>query len=77
MISGTRILVAGLVGGAAMFCWGAVSHMALPIGDMGIESLPTEQSLLGQMKSAIPQRGFYFFPGLDKQNVSAEQHKSA
>ncbi len=76
MISGTRILVAGLVGGAIMFCWGAVSHMALPIGDMGIESLPGEQSLLPQMKTAIPQHGFYFFPGMDKQNATEEQQKA-
>jgi hypothetical protein len=61
----SRILLGGLVGGLAMFAWGAVAHMALPIGDMGIRSLPREDMILPAMKFAINERGFYMFPGME------------
>lgn len=38
-----RILIAGIIGGLVMLMWGAVSHMMLPIGEMGIK-VPTEQA---------------------------------
>ena len=31
-----RILIAGIIGGLVMFVWGAVAHMMLPIGEMGM-----------------------------------------
>ena len=39
-----RILIAGVIGGLVMFMWGAVAHMMLPIGEMGMK-LPTEPEL--------------------------------
>ena len=32
-----RIYIAGLIGGIVLFVWGAVSHMVLPVGEMGIQ----------------------------------------
>ena len=31
-----RIVMSGITGGLAMFLWGMVSHMALPIGEAGL-----------------------------------------
>jgi hypothetical protein len=31
-----RVFVAGLLGGIVFFAWGAIAHMALPIGQMGM-----------------------------------------
>jgi hypothetical protein len=60
-----RTLTAGLVGGIAMFVWGAISHMATPLGEAGFSSMPdaAETILLPQMKAAITTPGMYFIPG--------------
>jgi hypothetical protein len=34
-----RTFLAALVGGIVVFVWGAVSHMALPLGEMGLARL--------------------------------------
>lgn len=65
-----RILIASVVGGVVMFAWGAVDHMALPFGMMGIKNLPAEEALLPHMKQAIPEHGLYFFPGKDETDKS-------
>jgi hypothetical protein len=61
-----RILIAGLVGGIALFIWGAISHTVLPIGEMGIQEMPNEEPVLAAVKSTITQPGMYYFPGEDK-----------
>ena len=48
--------------GVVMFLWGAVSHMALGLGDTGIQSLPSEDKVLGVMRENIKDGGF-IFPG--------------
>ena len=32
-----RIAITGLIGAIVMFIWGAVAHMALPIGEAGMK----------------------------------------
>jgi len=59
-----RILLAGVLGGLAMFLWSSIAHMALGLGSLGIQDIPNEQAMMGTMKSNLPQSGFYFFPGL-------------
>jgi hypothetical protein len=36
-----RIILAGVLGGIAMFIWTAIAHMALPLGEAGIGEIPT------------------------------------
>jgi len=38
-----KVLVGGVVGGIVLFVWGAVSHMVLPLGEVGIKEMPNEQ----------------------------------
>ena len=60
----TRVLLAGILGGIAMFVWSAIAHMVLPLGEAGFREIPDEQSVVGAMNSAIgDQAGFYIFPG--------------
>jgi hypothetical protein len=70
-----RVLLGGLVAGIVVFVWGAVAHMALPLGEAGIRQIPNEDVVLGAMKGAIHEPGFYFFPGMDmrKPHSQAEQ----
>ncbi len=60
-----RILVAGIAGGIAMFVWTSIAHMALPLGEAGINEIPNESALLSAMQSSIGDNaGLYIFPGL-------------
>ena len=60
-----RILVAGIAGGIAMFVWTSIAHMALPLGEAGINEIPNESALLSAMQSSIGDKtGLYIFPGL-------------
>jgi len=70
-----RVLLGALAAGVVVFVWGAIAHMLLPIGDMGIQSIPNEDSVLRPIQAAISERGFYFFPGVDhsKSLTPAEQ----
>jgi hypothetical protein len=62
-----RIWLAGLLGGVAMFVWGALSHMVLPIGSMGMQNPPAdkEAALLSSLREALPESGLYFLPGME------------
>lgn len=59
-----RALVAGLLGGIVFFVWGAVAHMALPIGEMGMREATAEDPVIAAMKDNLPGPGVYLLPGL-------------
>jgi len=60
-----RVISAGVLGGIALFIWGALSHMVFQLGDVGIQTLPSEASTLPALGGAVKQPGLYFFPGID------------
>ncbi len=68
-----RVVIAAIVGGVIHFAWGAVSHMATPLGMMGISPLPAEAVLLSAMKLAIDEPGTYMFPGYDPKKEYTEE----
>jgi hypothetical protein len=57
-----RVLVAGLLGGLAVFLWGATSHMVLGLAELGISKLPNEAPVLQAMKEHVRAGGLYLFP---------------
>lgn len=58
-----RILLAGLAAGIAMFVWSSFAHLATPLGTMGISTLPDESVTVGNLASAIGDKGgLYLFP---------------
>jgi hypothetical protein len=60
----TRIFLAGLLGGIAMFFWTSLAHMALPLGEAGIREIPNEAAVLDAMQSNIGEKsGLFIFPG--------------
>jgi hypothetical protein len=48
-----RILLAGILGGIVTFVWTSIAHMALPLGEAGINEIPNESAVLGAMQSGI------------------------
>ena len=75
----TRIFVAGILGGIAMFIWTSIAHLALPLGEAGVREIPNEQSTLAPLQQSIgEQSGLYLFPGLGVgPNPTREQRKEA
>jgi hypothetical protein len=60
-----KILLAGILGGVAMFIWTSIAHLVLPFGEAGIQEIPNESVVLSAMQSNIgDQTGLYIFPGL-------------
>ncbi len=60
-----RILLAGVLGGFALFLWGGLSHVVLGLGEVGVQYLPQQQPVMDALKASVPQSGFYFFPQAD------------
>jgi hypothetical protein len=58
-----RIILAGVLGGIAMFIWTSIAHMVLPLGEAGIREIPNEQAVLAAMQANIGESGLYIFPG--------------
>jgi len=66
-----RTILGGVAGGVVAFAWGALAHVILPIGDLGIRVLPNEEPLVAAMEDGITEPGFYFFPGFDMKGSDA------
>ncbi|HEV3041690.1 MAG TPA: hypothetical protein VHA33_28250 [Candidatus Angelobacter sp.] len=58
-----RVLLAGILGGIAMFVWNFVAHDLLPLGEIGLREIPNEAAVLATMHANMPEPGLYIFPG--------------
>ncbi len=57
-----RIWLAGILGGLAMFIWTFIAHMAMPLGQAGVQQIENEQPLLAAMQSTLNAPGLFLFP---------------
>lgn len=66
-----RILVAGVLGGIVMFVWGAVAHILLPVGEMGMH-VPSEQPAALEVLGRTTQgrEGVYMYPSIEQEKMS-------
>ncbi|RAO78048.1 hypothetical protein [Dyella jiangningensis] len=61
-----RVLVAALMGGIVMFLWGAIAHMALGLGNVGIRQPVSEDIVLAALQPGLGnQAGVYILPSID------------
>jgi hypothetical protein len=73
-----RVLVAALFGGIVMFFWGAVAHMALGLGNVGIYQPAHEDAVLGSLHEGLgPEAGVYLLPSFDPHKWSDPAVKAA
>src|SRR5262245_36009405 len=79
MLIAMRILLAGVLGGIVMFIWTSIAHMALPLGEAGINEIPNESAVLNAMQNSMGDNaGLYIFPGLGVgKNASREEKNEA
>jgi len=69
-----RIVLAGILGGVAMFLAGSFTHVILPLGEAGIKQLPNEELVVSAIKFNVAEAGLYFFPGMPP-GASDDQQK--
>src|SRR3954453_10734896 len=73
-----RILLAGVLGGIALFIWEGLAHEALPLGEAGVRSVPNEAAFMAAVKENVKESGFYFFPGReDRPGMTGDEKKKA
>jgi hypothetical protein len=73
-----RILVAALLGGVVMFFWGFVSHMVLPVGEMGFKAPTNEDAVLAAVHDGLPaEGGVTMVPWLGPDGMNDAAKKSA
>lgn len=61
----TRILFAGVLGAVAMFVWTSIAHMALPLGEAGVQNTMDDEALLSALKSTVKDKdGLYIYPSM-------------
>ena len=62
-----RIAIAGLLGGIVMFMWGFVAHMVLPLGEIGMRTVPVAQqdAVLTAAMLSFEKEGVYIVPGFE------------
>lgn len=61
-----NILLNTVVGAVLVFILSSIWHVATPLGEVGVRNLPHEALLAPALKAAIPEAGFYFFPGINR-----------
>jgi len=72
-----RVILGAILAGAAVFIWGMVSHMLLPIGEVGVKMMPNETAVVEKMKENITAPGVYLFPGYDTNQPSSKEAEKA
>lgn len=70
-----KIVVAGVLGGLAMFFWSFIAHTVLPLGEAGIRELPNESAVLDNVQDNVHRAGLYIFPGLGVGENASRQEK--
>ena len=64
-MNGTRIFLAGVLGAVAMFAWTSIAHMALPLGEAGVQNTMNDDALLAALKSTVNDKdGLYIYPSM-------------
>jgi len=68
-----------ILGGLVLFVWGSISHMALPLGHVGIRVMPPslEPAALAALNGAMNERAIYIFPGIDMTHSPTQEEQQA
>ena len=71
-----RVLIAGVLGGIAMFVWTAIAHVATPLGMIGFSAMPNEAAVLDTMKTSAGKAELFFFPYPDMKDPNWMQKRA-
>jgi hypothetical protein len=62
-----------------MFAWTSIAHMALPLGETGVQNTMNDESLLSELKSTVKNKdGLYIYPtmGLPPDATHAQRREA-
>src|SRR5713226_7637112 len=65
-----RVLLGALLGGIAIFIAGAITHVLVPISDIGLKPMPNELTLIDILHTTLPGPGVYIYPGMEGVNMN-------
>ena len=72
-----RIIIAGVLGGIAMFIWASIAHVATPLATTGFKAVPNEAAVSAAMHRNLGDKsGLYFIPfatGTDQKTMAAQE----
>ncbi len=60
-----NVVLGGMLAGVVLFIWGAVAHLLLPVGKMGMQELPHSTSISYALDLALEEPGLYVFPWMN------------
>ncbi|HWY46385.1 MAG TPA: hypothetical protein VNX70_03320 [Bryobacteraceae bacterium] len=73
-----RVVLAGLLGGVAMFMWMSLAHVVLPLGEVGVQEIQNEPAVLTAMQAALGEKsGLFVFPSTGAGPNATSQEKNA
>jgi len=72
-----RVFLAGVLGAVAMFIWSSIAHMALPLGEAGVQQIDKEDALLSTLQSTLSSPGLYMFPKMGTDQSQNEKKIAA
>jgi len=73
-----RVVLAGLLGGVAMFMWMSLAHVVLPLGEVGVQEIQNEPVVLSAMHDALGEKsGLFVFPATGAGPNATNQEKNA
>jgi hypothetical protein len=73
-----RVLIAGILGGIAMYIWSIIAHVALPLGQVGFSQMPDEAAVLSAAQASNGAKdGLYIFPWIDPKDPQMMQRMNA
>lgn len=72
-----NVLLNTVVGAVAVFLLSSIWHVATPLGEVGVKNLPHEALLAPALQLAIPDAGFYFFPGINTSKELTKEQQAA
>ncbi len=60
----SRVLLAGFLGGVAIFIWASIAHQATPLDDVGVATLPHQEQILPLLRESLGSTPtVFYFPG--------------
>jgi len=68
-----RVFLAGVLGAVAMFIWSGIAHMALPLGEAGIQQIDKEDAVMSTLQSNLSSHGLYMFPKMGTDQAQNEK----
>ena len=76
-----RVVIAGILGGIAMFIWATVAHVATPLATAGLSPLPGGDIAVAHLHQQLGDKtALYFFPyaaGKDAKSMADQEAKVA